>query len=76
VALIGAAADSQFQVALSSRDLIGQAKGILMHREKLSGARAFQLLVKTSQHANIRLTDLAGWIVDEHESGLGAAECG
>lgn len=70
VALIGAAADTQFQTALSSRDLIGQAKGILMHREKLSGLQAFQLLANTSQHANIKVVELARWIVEQHEDQL------
>lgn len=70
VAIAGAAAESHFQAALASRDTIGQAKGILMHRENLSSLQAFQLLLKTSQRANIKLIDIARFVVDQHESGL------
>ena len=50
--------------ALSSRDTIGMAKGILMQRERLTDDQAFNLLVSTSQKANIKLHDLADWLVD------------
>jgi transcriptional regulator with GAF, ATPase, and Fis domain len=70
VAFVGAAAESQFQSGLASRDMIGQAKGILMHREKLSSVQAFELLLRTSQHANIKLVEIARWVVDQHESGV------
>lgn len=62
--------ESQLQTALASRDVIGQAKGILMARERLSGLQAFQLLLRTSQHTNIKLVDIARWIVDDHETRL------
>ena len=45
--------------AVDSRDLIGQAKGILMERHKLTAAQAFQLLTTVSQHRNLKLRDLA-----------------
>ena len=45
--------------ALQSRDLIGQAKGILMERHRLNASQAFQLLQKVSQEHNIKLRDLA-----------------
>ncbi|BBY55326.1 GAF and ANTAR domain-containing protein [Mycobacterium koreense] len=70
VALCGAVSESQLQTALASRDVIGQAKGILMARERLSGLQAFQLLLRTSQHTNIKLVDIARWIVDDHETRL------
>ncbi|MGZ8801547.1 MAG: GAF and ANTAR domain-containing protein [Mycobacterium sp.] len=69
VALVGASNVTQLRDALSSRDTIGQAKGILMHRENLTGEAAFQLLIKTSQNANIKLVELARWIVAEQVSG-------
>lgn len=65
-----AVSESQLQTALASRDVIGQAKGILMARERLSGLQAFQLLLRTSQHTNIKLVDIARWIVDDHETRL------
>lgn len=70
IAMIGAAAQTQFDAALASRDIVGQAKGLLMHRENLTGIQAFALLLKTSQNANIKLVDIARWVVDQHESGL------
>jgi hypothetical protein len=45
--------------ALQSRDVIGQAKGILMEREKVTAEEAFELLRKTSQKVNRKLRDLA-----------------
>jgi hypothetical protein len=45
--------------ALSSRDVIGQAKGMLMERQGLSAPEAFDVLRRTSQRLNLRLTDLA-----------------
>ena len=72
VALAAAVDEAQFQIALSSRDIIGQAKGILMHREKLTGLQAFNLMVRTSQRSNIKLFDLAEWLVEEHEKSLRA----
>ncbi len=70
VALVGAASEGQFQAALASRDVIGQAKGILMHQESMCDVRAFQLLLKTSQNANIKLVDIARWVVDQHHARL------
>lgn len=45
--------------ALSSRDVIGQAKGILMERTGLTAAEAFDVLRRASQQLNLRLTDVA-----------------
>lgn len=70
VAMVGAAAESQFQVALASRDIIGQAKGILMRRFDLTGLAAFHLLVRSSQETNVKLTNVAQWVVENHESRL------
>lgn len=67
IAMIGVAAEAQFDRALASRDLIGQAKGILMCREHLTGLQAFALLLKTSQNANIKLVEIARWVVEQHE---------
>jgi AmiR/NasT family two-component response regulator len=40
------------------------AKGILMHRERITDVLAFNLLVSTSQNANIKIHHLAKWLVD------------
>ncbi|GAA3642612.1 GAF and ANTAR domain-containing protein [Microlunatus ginsengisoli] len=59
IAYVGAKKQAQLIHALTSRDLIGQAKGILMERYKISGERAFLLLVRLSQDNNRKLVDLA-----------------
>ncbi|MDD7965350.1 GAF and ANTAR domain-containing protein [Actinomycetospora lemnae] len=51
--------------ALDSRDTIGQAKGILMERFALDGEEAFALLVSSSQDTNMKLADVARWVVKE-----------
>jgi len=45
--------------ALASRDVIGQAKGILMERFKITADEAFDKLRLASQHANRKVTALA-----------------
>lgn len=47
------------QDALHSRGIIGQAIGILMERFRLGEARAFGLLVRLSQHQNVKVRVLA-----------------
>ena len=53
--------------ALASRDVIGQAKGILMERLKVTADEAFALLVQASQHKNIRVAGLASALADTGE---------
>lgn len=50
---------TNMRVALQSRDLIGQAKGILMERYKITDVQAFELLVAASQRGNRKLRDIA-----------------
>ena len=47
------------QQALLSRDVIGQAKGILMERLKITPEDAFDLLRRSSQQLNVKLRDVA-----------------
>lgn len=51
------------QEALASRDLIGQAKGILMVRHGIGGEKAFALLRRESQRGGRKLRDVAAEIV-------------
>jgi AmiR/NasT family two-component response regulator len=46
-----------------TRQLIGQAQGILMERYKITDDQAFALLVRVSQHRNVKLRDVAGILV-------------
>lgn len=54
--------------AVQTRDVIGQAKGILMERHKMTSSKAFALLVKTSQNTNIPLRQIADQIADTGEN--------
>lgn len=59
VALSTAQHDAQMDLALASRDLIGQAKGILMKRDGVTAEQAFELLREASQHLNMKVRDVA-----------------
>jgi AmiR/NasT family two-component response regulator len=41
-----------------------------MQRDNLTGLQAFSLLTRASQQTNIKLVDVARWLVTEHESKL------
>lgn len=74
VAMADSAAGVQFQTGLASRDIIGQAKGLLMQRDNLTGVQAFAMLTRASQEANMKLADVARWLVTEHEEGLSRSD--
>ncbi|HVE47423.1 MAG TPA: GAF and ANTAR domain-containing protein [Acidimicrobiales bacterium] len=59
VALSAELQQEQFHEALSSRDVIGQAKGLLMAREGVTPDEAFQMLRRASQRLNIKLREVA-----------------
>ncbi|MGJ9372594.1 GAF and ANTAR domain-containing protein [Nesterenkonia sp. CF4.4] len=67
VALADAQQVSQLLEAVQSRDVIGQAKGILMERYKITGHQAFLLLARASQHTNKKLLTLAEDLVNSGE---------
>jgi hypothetical protein len=50
--------------ALRTRELIGQAQGILMERERISADEAFDVLRRASQHVNVKLREIAQTLVD------------
>jgi hypothetical protein len=52
---------------LSTRDVIGQAKGILMERQHLSAGDAFDLLRRVSQRLNRKLADVAQHLAETGE---------
>ena len=51
--------ETQLLEALESRDVIGQAKGVLMERRGLSADEAFDVLRRTSQDLNVKLREVA-----------------
>lgn len=63
IALSGARRGAQFRSALASRDIIGQAKGMLMERFTIDALHAFDILRKLSQDTNIPLTQVATELV-------------
>ncbi|MDD7965902.1 GAF and ANTAR domain-containing protein [Actinomycetospora lemnae] len=63
--LYGAHHATHLQKAVDSRDLIGQAKGILMERFAVDDEAAFQMLVKSSQDTNLKLTEVARWLTTD-----------
>ncbi|MGW4023510.1 ANTAR domain-containing protein [Streptomyces sp. NPDC005009] len=68
IALDSATVREQLTEAMRTRDLIGQATGILMERLDIDAAGAFDSLVRASQRENIKLRDLARRIVDPHST--------
>ncbi|MFI7388298.1 ANTAR domain-containing protein [Streptomyces sp. NPDC049813] len=64
VAHDSATVQEQLTEAMRTRDLIGQATGLLMAREGVDAAEAFDHLVRASQQQNIKLRELAQRYVD------------
>ncbi|MFY1689591.1 ANTAR domain-containing protein [Plantactinospora sp. WMMB782] len=54
---------------IGTRDLIGQAKGILMERYRLTADQAFVLLARTSQHTNVKVAEVARILAETGELG-------
>jgi hypothetical protein len=65
VLLHGCEEARSLQRAVDSRDLIGQAKGVLIERFRVDGAGAFEMLVQSSQDTNMKLVDVAHWLLGE-----------
>ncbi|WP_433781436.1 ANTAR domain-containing protein [Actinomycetospora sp. CA-101289] len=57
---------AHLRAALSSRDVIGQAKGILMERHGYDADRAFDALTRASQQLNVKLRDIADTLARRH----------
>lgn len=57
-------ANDQIRAALTTRDTIGQAKGMLMERYGVDDSHAFRLLTTISQERNIKLAIIAQHVID------------
>jgi GAF domain-containing protein len=68
VAWNSARRDEQFKRALASRDIIGQAKGMIMERYGVDAVQAFELLRKLSQDSNVALIQVATELVTKARS--------
>ena len=53
--------------ALNTREVIGQAQGILMERERITADQAFDILRRASQNLNVKLREVAQELVDTGE---------
>jgi GAF domain-containing protein len=62
-ALVGAHDRGDLPLAVASRDLIGQAKGMLMERFRIDGDGAFRVLAQASRSTDRRLRDVAQELV-------------
>jgi hypothetical protein len=62
--LYGSQEATYLQRAVDSRDLIGRAKGIVMERFGVGDDAAFQMLIKSSQDTNMKLTAVAQWLTE------------
>ena len=63
-AILASRQGEQLESALSTRDRIGQAKGIIMERFGVDDVQAFDMLRRLSQDGNTRLTDVAQRVID------------
>nr|WP_234810015.1 GAF and ANTAR domain-containing protein [Mycolicibacterium moriokaense] len=68
VAWNSARRDEHFKKALASRDVIGQAKGMIMERYGVDAVQAFELLRKLSQDSNVPLIKVATQLVADSQS--------
>ncbi|QGK69318.1 ANTAR domain-containing protein [Allosaccharopolyspora coralli] len=67
VAFAAARNDAQLHEAIATRQGIGQAMGIIMHRYKVSEDEAFAVLKRVSQARNVKLRDIAHEVVETGE---------
>jgi transcriptional regulator with GAF, ATPase, and Fis domain len=67
VALRSAQHEEHLRAGMATRNLIGQAQGIVMERFKVTPNQAFAILARISQETNSRLRDVARYLVDTRE---------
>ncbi|HEY6650621.1 MAG TPA: GAF and ANTAR domain-containing protein [Mycobacterium sp.] len=63
-AILASRHGEQLESALTTRDRIGQAKGIIMERFGVDDVQAFEMLRRLSQDSNTRLIDIAQRVID------------
>lgn len=67
VALRSASTEEHLRSAMSTRNVIGQAQGILIERFKITPDQAFKLLTRLSQDSNVKLHEVARRLVETGE---------
>jgi GAF domain-containing protein len=68
-AILASRHGEHMQVALSTRDRIGQAKGIIMERHGVDDIRAFEMLRLISQENQTKLAVVAQRVIDTRSGG-------
>ena len=68
-AILASREGEELQSALTTRDRIGQAKGIIMERYNVDDVRSFEMLRRLSQDSNTRLVDIAQRVIDTRGDG-------
>lgn len=63
-AILASRQGQQLESALSTRDRIGQAKGIVMERYDVDDVQAFEMLRRLSQESNTKLIDIAQQVIE------------
>lgn len=69
IAIVSARMNEQKDEAIRSRDIIGQAKGIIMARKGVSEEEAFDILRRASQRMNVKLRDIATQVTKRTAEG-------
>jgi transcriptional regulator with GAF, ATPase, and Fis domain len=69
VAYSGAQREENLLAAIETRDLIGQAVGLLIERYSITANRAFETLVRFSRQTNRKLRDVAAELIRDAEAG-------
>ena len=64
----------RFESALADRDLIGQAKGVLMAKLAVDAVRAFDLIVKQSKNTNTTVRVVAQQVIDAYATADGIGD--
>jgi GAF domain-containing protein len=68
-AILASRQGEQLESALSTRDQIGQAKGIIMERYDVDDVKAFEMLRQLSQDSNTRLSEIAQRVINTRGHG-------
>lgn len=65
LAMSHAAVVDSLTTAMESRQVIGEATGLLMERYEVTSPQAFQMLVQASQHLNVKLRKVSEMVVEK-----------
>jgi transcriptional regulator with GAF, ATPase, and Fis domain len=70
IALANVRQQQTLETALASRQTIGEATGVVMARYQLTAGEAFEVLVRASQHRNVKLRDVAAEVLRDGPRAL------